>query len=263
MTGKLVCIGLGITIGAHVSTRCQNHIAHADIVFCNCHPLMEQWLQELHPDVRSLQPLYAVGKDRRLTYQQMVSTMLVPVRQNRYVVGAFYGHPGVFAQVPHHAIAQARREGYSAHMEPGVSAEDCLYADLGIDPGAFGCQHFETSQFMFYQRRLDTCGYVILWQVALAGDVSLARDASTTAQREVLVSLLLEHYPPDHEVILYESPTLITDPFREDRIHLAQLAQANLTTITTLVIPPATRLVKNHRILDALAAAGAGTKDTL
>src|SRR3546814_12671609 len=39
------------------------------------------------------------------------------------------------ALVPHKAIAQARAEGLEAHMEAGVSAEDCLYADLGIDPG--------------------------------------------------------------------------------------------------------------------------------
>ena len=57
--------------------------------------------------------------------------------------------PGVFARVPHKAIAQARAEGFEAHMEAGVSAEDCLYADLGIDPGEVGCQQYEASQFMF------------------------------------------------------------------------------------------------------------------
>lgn len=33
------------------------------------------------------------------------------------------------------AVEQARAEGFDAVMEAAVSAEDCLYADLGIDPG--------------------------------------------------------------------------------------------------------------------------------
>src|SRR3546814_14587936 len=78
-----------------------------------------------------------------LTYREMVAAMLAEVRAGRRVCGAFYGHPGVFARVPHKAIAQARAEGFEAHMEAGVSAEDCLYADLGIDPGEVGCQHYE------------------------------------------------------------------------------------------------------------------------
>ena len=75
--------------------------------------------------------------------------MLAEVRAGRRVCGAFYGHPGVFTRVPNKAIAQARAEGFEAHMEAGVSAEDCLYADLGIDPGEVGCQQYEASQFMF------------------------------------------------------------------------------------------------------------------
>ena len=63
----------------------------------------------------------------------------------------FYGHPGIFAWSPHKVIKVARAEGYQAHMEPGISAEDCLYADLGIDPGRCGCQHYEASQLLFYE----------------------------------------------------------------------------------------------------------------
>ena len=63
-------------------------------------------------------------------------------------------------------------------MEPGISAEDCLYADLGIDPGSVGCQHYEASQFMFYRRRIDPSAYLVLWQVGIAGDRSLRRFAT-------------------------------------------------------------------------------------
>lgn len=60
-------------------------------------------------------------------------------------------------------------------MVPGISAEDCLYADLGVDPGMEGSQHFEASKFMFYKRRVDPNAYLILWQVVIAGDKSAAK----------------------------------------------------------------------------------------
>src|SRR3546814_4889838 len=116
----------------------------------------------------------------------MVAAMLAEVRAGRRVCGAFYGHPGVFARVPHKAIAQARAEGFEAHMEAGVSAEDCLYADLGIDPGEVGCQHYEASQFMFYRRRIDPSAYLVLWQIGRAH----VRTPVTNAQ--LVCHLLLE-----------------------------------------------------------------------
>src|SRR3546814_21038374 len=75
-------------------------------------------------------------------------------------------------------------------MEAGVSAEDCLYADLGIDPGEVGCQHYEASQFMFYHRRIDPSAYLVLWQVGVAGDRSVRRFSTGPAPRRLLVDRL-------------------------------------------------------------------------
>ena len=250
--GSLVCVGPGMTVGAHMSQRCRNHIQQADIIFISCHPIMEQWIATMHSDVRSLQYLYAEGKDRRQTYREMEILIMTQVRAGKRVVGVFYGHPGVFAQVPHSVIKMARREGFMASMEPGISAEDCLYADLGIDPGRFGCQHFEASQFMFYKRAVDTAGYLVLWQVALAGDQSISKRYSSLSERKVLLDLLYENYPPDHEVILYECPTIMTDTVRAEHMLLRDLATATLSQVTTLVIPPSTRLSVNQEIMEKL-----------
>src|SRR3546814_1472784 len=148
----------------------------------------------------------------------MVAAMLAEVRAGRRVCGAFYGHPGVFARVPHKAIAQARAEGFEAHSEAGVSAEDCLYADLVIDPGEVGCQHYEASQFMFYHRRIDPSAYLVLSQVGVAGDRSVRRLSTGPAHRRLLVERLAEEYPMDHEVVLYEAaPLPITTPLKDAR----------------------------------------------
>ncbi|SDQ61525.1 Tetrapyrrole (Corrin/Porphyrin) Methylases [Pseudoxanthomonas sp. CF385] len=257
LDGTLVCVGVGMTLGAHLAPRARSHIEQADIVFsAMSDPIVELWVQGMNPDVRSLQPLYREGKPRRDTYREMVEAMMVEVRRGRRVCGAFYGHPGVFAQVPHAAVAQARTEGYVASMEAAVSAEDCLYADLGIDPGAVGCQHFEASQFMFYLRRVDPSAYLILWQIGVAGDLTTGRLSTAAGMKGLLVELLLADYPPSHEVIAYEAATLPIASPRIERFPLDQLPVAALTTATTLVIPPAAPMRRNERILEQLRLMG-------
>lgn len=262
--GCLACVGLGMMLGAHLSPRSRSHIEQADVVFgALSDPLVELWLQQMHPDVRSLQPYYAEGKSRLDTYRQMVEAMLVEVRAGRKVVGVFYGHPGVFALVPHKAIAQARAEGYVAVMEPGISAEDCLYADLGIDPGKVGCQHFEASQFMFYRRQVDPSAYLILWQVGIAGDRSYARFETGPEYRQVLVDVLARHYPAEHAVTVYEAATLPINAPRMDTVALRDLPSTALSMQSTLVIPPCRPLQADEDIIRRLAALDAARVATI
>lgn len=253
--GSLACIGLGMMLGAHLTPRARGHIEQADVVFLAVSdPLVEQWLQGMHPDVRSLQPLYAEGKSRHDTYREMVDLMLAEVRAGKRVCGAFYGHPGVFAQAPHRALARAREEGYPAVMEPGVSAEDCLYADLGIDPGERGCQHYEASQLMFHERRIDTAAWLVVWQPGVAGDRSYRRFSTPAPYRQLLVDLLAADYPLEHPCTIYEAATLPFQAPRIERVALSALAQARLEAHSTLVLPPATPLRRNTRMLERLAA---------
>ncbi|WP_334179816.1 SAM-dependent methyltransferase [Pseudoxanthomonas sp.] len=254
--GSLACVGTGMMLGAHIGPRARNHIEEADVVFVAVSDaLVELWVQGMNHDVRSLQPYYTEGKPRSDTYREMVAAMMVEVRAGHRVCGAFYGHPGVFAVVPHRAVAQAREEGYESVMEAAVSAEDCLYADLGIDPGTFGCQHYEASQFMFYKRRIDPSAYLILWQIGVAGDRTLARFETGAQFRNLLIELLAEQgCPSDHEVIAYEAATLPIAKPRMERMPLSDLPGVRLELSTTLVIPPFRPLERNHAMLDRLAS---------
>jgi precorrin-6B methylase 1 len=244
--GSLACVGMGMTLGSHLTPLARSHIEQADVVFAALSDgVVEMWLQRMHPDVRSLQPYYAEGKSRMKTYRQWVDLMMTEVRAGKRVCAVFYGHPGIFAWSPHKAIEVARAEGFAAHMEPGISAEDCLYADLGIDPGRFGCQHFEASQLLFYERRIDPTGYLVLWQVALVGDWSLTRFETGPAYRQVLVDLLSQDYPLDHEVIIYHGATLPIEKPKIRRITLRELSGTRLTSQETVILPPAAALRPN------------------
>ena len=258
-TGSLACVGVGITIGSHISPLARSHIEQADVVFSAVSDgIVELWLKEMNPDVRSLQPFYAEGKPRSQTYREMVEAMLSEVRAGKRVCGAFYGHPGVFAWAPHKAVETARQEGFHAHMEPGISSEDCLYADLGIDPGRVGCQHFETTQFMLYRRKVDPSAWLILWQVGLAGEQTGSRFATGSAYRQVLVDVLRRDYPADHQVIAYRAATLPIQSPRMERMPLSALPQADLNMSDTLVVPPACNLQEDPDIRARLTALDAG-----
>lgn len=251
--GSLACVGLGMTLGAHLAPRSRNYIEQADVVFLSVSdPVVELWVQEMHPDVRSLQPFYAEGKARTETYRQMIEAMMAEVRVGRQVCGAFYGHPGVFAQVPHRTIAQARAEGFDAVMEAAVSAEDCLYADLGIDPGNVGCQHYEASQFLLYHRVFDPTAYLVLWQIGVVGDRSVSRTSTDAPYRALLLELLAPFYAYSHPVIAYEAATLPISSPRIDRMPLSGLLTAALTPATTLIIPPAGPMRPNQAMIDRL-----------
>jgi precorrin-6B methylase 1 len=253
--GSLACVGMGMTLGSHLTPLARSHIEQSEVVFAGLSDAtMEIWLQRMHPDVRSLQPYYQEGKSRLKTYRQWVELMMTEVRAGKRVCGVFYGHPGIFAWSPHKAIEAARAEGFQAHMEPGISAEDCLYADLGFDPGRFGCQHLEASQLLFYERRIDNTGYLVLWQVGLVGDRSLARFQTGPAYRQVLVDQLSRDYPLDHEVIIYRGATLPIEKPRIRRIALRELPDVQVTVEETVVLPPAAALKPNLAMQERLAA---------
>lgn len=259
--GRLACVGLGMTLGSHLTPLARSHIEQADVVFAALSDgIAEEWLKRMHPDVRSLQPYYGEGKPRMKTYREWVALMMDELRAGKRVCGVFYGHPGVFAWSPHKVIAQARAEGYEAHMEPGISAEDCLYADLGFDPGRYGCQHFEASQLLYCDRRIDPAGYLVLWQVGVIGNRSVGRFDSGLAYRALLVERLGQDYPPDHEVIVYRGATLPIERPRIQRIILRELAEWPLTAEETVVLPPAVTLQPNRAMLERLQALDAAAK---
>lgn len=250
--GELVIVSLGIQLGRDASERTLAEIAQAEVVFCLANEFMTCYLHSLRPDIRSLHGFYGEHKDRRLTYREMQQEIFSALEQGNRVCAVFYGNAAVFADVPHTAIRRAREAGYHAELLPGVSAADCLYADLGLDPGKRGMQSFEATQFLLYQRQIDTSALLILWQVGVVGDAS-CKEFSTTAQRvQILVDKLLRDYPSEHQVVIYEAATLAIKPPRIDYVALQQLADIPLSQISTLVVPPVGRAEPDAQVLKQL-----------
>ena len=182
--------------------------------------------RDAHPNATPLDDLYEPGRDRNEIYDAMTDRLVERVRAGKDVCAAFYGHPGVFVRPSHDAVRRVREEGLPARLLPAVSAEDCLFADLGIDPADTGCQTYEATDFLVNRRRIDTTAGLVLWQVAFIG----GPEYSATLRHEhlgLLAEALLRSYAPDHEVTLYEAtPYPIGEPVVE-RLELGRLADAD------------------------------------
>jgi hypothetical protein len=195
---------------------------------------------DLRPEAESLAGYYSPDKLRRASYEAMVERILVCLREGLKVCALIYGHPGVFAYPGHEAVRRARLAGYRAEMLPAVSAEDCLFADLGVDPGQDGCQSFEATDFLISRRRFDPRVPLILWQIGLVGEFGYKPDYSL-AGLHVLVEVLLESYEATHEVVVYVAAQLLGCDPSIQRITLAGVPEAQISPVSTLYIPPKSR----------------------
>lgn len=239
--GSLTVVGTGLSLVGHVTAEALSVLQEAEeLLYLATNAVTARWLEELNPAAISLLDCYEVGVDRSVAYEVMTERILSPVREGKCVAAAFYGHPGVFADPPHEAIRRARAEGFSAEMLPAISAEDCLIADLGIDPGVCGFQTYGATDFIVRRRKFDCASYLILWQVGLIGESRYLEGSEiwNRAGLSLLREVLLKYYPPEHTVIIYEANPFPTLSPRILRVRLGELNSTDVTIRSTLCIPP-------------------------
>ena len=252
MPGRLVCVGVGLRADAHVSPEVAAYVRAADrVAYLAANVMMASWIHTANPNAESLERFYAPGKLRRDTYREILAYLLEHVRGGANVCYALYGHPGVFSFVAHKAIRLLRAEGIEAFMLPAISAEDCLFADLGVDPGDHGCNSYEATDFLVHDRIADVTSPLILWQIGAIGNV---RDFSSPAVRPVsiLIEELIARYGAGHEVVVYEaSPHPIMAPVMK-RVALGTMSWRDVTAMSTLYVPALRRPALNLAMVERL-----------
>lgn len=237
--GSLTVVGTGIQLAGQITLAAKAWIEQADkVLFAVADPGTAKWLASLNSTAEPL-PYDRNNRRRKDTYAQMIERILVEVRGGVNVCAAFYGHPGVLADSARGAIKQAREEGFKAEMLPGISAEDCLFADLGVDPGKQGCQSFEATDFLIRRRKFDPASVLILWQIALIGNRGFYEKGGHLQGLKVLTEVLQKDYPSDSEAIVYEAAVYypVCEP-NIQRMPLDKLPEAKVTEASTLYMPP-------------------------
>jgi len=236
VTGSLIVVGTGIG-AAQLTGEARAAIEAADeVLYLIPDPISIHAVEQLNPRSRSLEHCYVEGEHRRDAYARMIGAMLEPVRSGSSVCAAFYGHPGVFVLPSHEAVKQARREGFEARMLPGISAEDCLFADLGVDPAEAGCQSYEATRFLERRPAIEPRAALVLWQIGVVGSANHSAQAHAPRLRE-LVDRLRELYSDEHEAVVYEASSFVGVAPLIRPTPLADLAAA-VTAGSTLYVPP-------------------------
>jgi hypothetical protein len=237
--GSLIVVGSGIKSVGHVTIEARGWIAEADIVlYLVADPATEIWIKHTSARCVDLASYYDDAKPRLDTYREITDEILRCVREGLDVCAVFYGHPGVFARSPHEAIRLARAEGYRAAMLPAVSALDCLFADLGVDPAYPGCQMFEATDFLVCRRQINTACHVILWQIGLVGDPGHSSAGYDAHNLPILMETLQTIYGWDYEVVHYQASQYPICPPLIQRLPLSALRSDMVGSASTLYIPP-------------------------
>ncbi len=255
-TGSLIVVGTGIRVVGQLTMEALAWIKRADrVLYIVADRVAEDVIKALNPaGAESLVRLYADGKPRMLTYHRIVDRILTCVQSGMCTCAVAYGHPGVFAYPYHEAIRQARALGYPARMLPAVSAEDCLFADLGVDPASHGCQSYEAIDFLLYRRSADCSAALVLWQIGVMGDPMHRRGSYNLSLLPALVARLCRFYSPDHVCTIYEAAVPLDAEPKIQQAPLRNLIKLRLRAGSTLYIPPARRRRPDPLVLSQLGA---------
>lgn len=236
---NITIVGTGIKAVSQFTREAEHSIISSDKLFyLVSDPITEEYLKTLHSNIESLVHFYKDGKHRIRSYYEMVEHVISEAKTYQEVCVAFYGHPGVFVFPSHEIIRIFTEMGGKAEMLPAVSAEDCIFSDLGIDPARHGCSSFEATDFLARGRIYDPTSLLIIWQIGVVGVVTFEKKDYTPKNLKILTEKLLLNYSIEHEVIIYEAAQF---PFCKpviNKVPLSQLASSKVSAISTLVVPP-------------------------
>lgn len=251
--GSLVVVGTGIQCPSHLTLEAKSYIEGAEKVFyLVTEPIAAQYIKLLNHKAEDLYKYYSLGKPRIDTYNKMVKRILSEVKKGRRVCAAFYGHPGIFVYPSHVSIKIARQQGYPAVMLPAPSAEDSLFADLGLDPG-MGCQSYEATGFLLGKVNVNTSAILILWQIGTVGDQAFNPSNAKLAKRlDVLSQYLQKYYSDDHPAIVYEASAYPICKPRIETLKLKDLSKIAVTGVSTLCIPPIQGRASDDEMIELL-----------
>lgn len=246
---KLIVAGSGIKSISHLTEETKRVIQNADkVLYLVNEDNLKQWIQREAKNSESLDFIYFSSEKRIQAYQALTDHIIEEYKNVSILCVVFYGHPTVFADSALNAVRRIKEAGGEATILPAVSAQDCLFSDLEIDPGDKGCFSIEATELVLFERWIDIHAHLILWQVANFGRA----DGKKADNLAILKEYLSNYYPEDYSICLYEAPTLPTHPSRIEWMQLSDLNQTVISSITTVYIPPIEKKAISDKYLKLL-----------
>lgn len=238
---KFALVGSGIKTLSHLTTEAKAYITEASkVLYLVNEPVMQEWLGENSKDSESLDSIYFSYPKRLDAYHAIAKKVVDEIKQHEFVCLVLYGHPTIFAAIGLDALKLAEKENINIdHVTiPGISAMDCLFADLSIDPGDSGCFSIDVNDLLLFNKTIEPCAHLILWQIGMIGNCGKPSYEVSTEKLIFLKQHLLKYYPSEHPITLYEASLYPAMPPKIKASSLKQLETLDFTPISSLYIAP-------------------------
>lgn len=239
MKNTLIVVGTGIKFLSHLTTEAKASIEKADkVLYLVNEPAMKSWIKDTNSNSESLDFLYETNHPRNENYLAIAKYVNKALNEIKVLCLVMYGHPTFLADPSIYSVNLAIKNGHNTYVLPGISSEDCMLADLLLDPSSCGSQSFEATDFLIYGRENDTSCHLIIWQASMIGIKTNFKHQNPKNGLKILTDHLLNKYSKQHPVILYEAAQYPACKPRIDQISLMDLPVAQISSVTTLYIPP-------------------------
>ena len=238
---NLYIVGSGIKTLSNFTKEFETCATQSDIVFyLNNDPVTKEWYQKYAKKSYDLDAIYQKDKSthRSNIYHAIAEHIINEFEHYDNICFALYGHPFFCAQPALHAIEKIanERKDITIYNFPAVSALDCLWSDLKVNPAENGMQLYEAS-FMIYRKiPLLTQVDLVILQAGLI-DIDTIYTGKERSNTDKLRDYLLEFYNVDHPIVIYEAAQF---PSQEPKIintNLENIKASEISTLTTLYIP--------------------------
>jgi uncharacterized protein YabN with tetrapyrrole methylase and pyrophosphatase domain len=210
-----------------------------------------EYLPQLCAHVTDLSTAYQEGEDRINAYNMMTAKVIEAALDHPPVTFALYGHPLVFALPPFQILKVASLLGLRTKVLPGISAMDCLFVDLKLDP-AEGLQMYEATDLLLRQIPLQPDIACLIWQIGAVETRLYSRSTSKPERFSRTKNYLLKYYPPEHKVTAVYSSSFPLVPSQLTTLALKDMEMyaEDLSSGVTLYIPPVqVRPIVDHELL--------------
>ena len=225
-------------------------------------PAIKQWVHENNPRAIGLEDIYYAAPLRQQAYMALCDTVIEYQTKHEKLCFLLYGHPAVFSSTVNMLVNRLQgRPDCQVQILPGISALDCLFADLNIDPAQAGMQSYDATEFLLADQAIHPDTPLFLWQIGVLGlfqpitEESTLSDICQQKHRQALNLLtnhLLKYYPDTHKITLYTAAQYPGLPPETHSFSLAELANLSLPRLSILYIPTARKKSVNQTVYKLL-----------
>lgn len=240
---EIYIIGLGINPINQLTKEAIKIIENSDKVFCVS--TMEE-LKELEKSYgKKFYDLatdsYKEDENRLEAYFHMATKIIENSLYETYTVLALYGHPTIFALPPYLIHRVAKLFNKKVKIVSGISAMDCLFSDLVVDPATNGLLMYEATELLLSRRLILPDVSMLIWQVGTI-ETSLYNNHENLPSRfKNIKDYLLDFYPSSHPIYAYSSNSIYNQKTTLIVFKLSEIENyaSILGSGITLYIPPA------------------------